>query len=139
MPERMLDDFPGLPWCGQYILGGEEGHTPIPCYNLVHWGEFMEQREKSIVARTGNETKWVSTVFLGLDHRFCGGGPPLLFETMAFCHEGRMMDYFGELRPVPETLDQVRYSCWDDAEIGHKALVRKHLVNPKTRVAREAT
>lgn len=26
----------------------------------------------------------VSTIFLGLDHRFYGRGPPLLFETMTF-------------------------------------------------------
>jgi hypothetical protein len=133
-PERFMTDFPDLPWCGQYILGGEEGHTPIPCYSLTEWGQFMADRDRVIVARTGNEKKWVSTVFLGLDH-YRMGGPPIVFESMAFVDEGRTIDdLFGGQMPVATELDQVRYSCWDDAEIGHQALVRKWLVNAKTRV-----
>ena len=128
-----MDDNPDLPWLGQYTLGGEDGHTPIPCYSLVRWGEWMEEPGHRSLWWTGNETKWVSTVFLGLDHRHFGGGPPLLFESMAFVHEGRTMDYFGEIRPAAETLDQRRYSSWDDAEIGHEMMVRKYLVNAKTR------
>jgi hypothetical protein len=130
---RMLDDFPDFEWLGQHILGGEDGRTPIPCYSLTEWGRWLEEDHHRSLWWTGNATKWVSTVFLGLDHRHWGGGPPLLFETMAFQHEGRTMDFFGDVRPVPETLDQVRYSSWDDAEIGHKALVRKYLVNSKKR------
>jgi hypothetical protein len=130
---RRLTDFDG-PWLGQYILGGDEGHTPLPCYSLMEWGEWLEDRERRIVAYTGNATKWVSTVFLGLDHRHWGKGPPILFESMAFVHEGRTMNYFGRgEEAVPETLDQQRYSSWDDAEIGHKAMVRKYLINAKTR------
>lgn len=53
----------------------------------------------------------VSTVFLGIDRRFFGKGPPLTFETMIFGG------------PLHE--DQWRYSSWDDAETGHKAAVRK--------------
>jgi hypothetical protein len=135
MTRRRLTDFDG-PWLGQYILGGEDGHTPIPCYSLHEWGEWLQHNDdKRSVAWTGNETKWVSTVFLGVDHRIWGKGPPILFETMAFVHQGRTMDFYGrgpEL--VPETLDQARYSSWDDAETGHKAMVRKYLVNAKTRV-----
>jgi hypothetical protein len=54
-------------------------------------------------------------VFLGLDHRFSGKGPPLLFETMAF--EGE--DWAA--------IDCVRYAAWEDAEIGHAAMVRRML------------
>jgi hypothetical protein len=32
-----------------------------------------------------------------------------------------------------------RYSSWEDAEIGHKAFVRRFLVNQKTRVKTNAT
>jgi hypothetical protein len=135
LPERFLTDFPDLPWLGQYILGGEEGHTPIPCYSLTEWGQFMEG-DKRLVARTGNDTKWVSTVFLGLDHHFLWGGPPLVFETMAFINEGRTIKLGDSEMPVAEPLDQARYSSWDDAEIGHQALVRKWLINAKTRVVR---
>jgi len=133
MTRRRMTDFDG-PWLGQYTLGGEDGHTPIPCYSLHEWGQWMEERDHRSLWWTGNATKWVSTVFMGLDHRHWGGGPPILFETMAFQHEGRMSNLFGEERPAPETLCQVRYSSWDDAEIGHKAAVRKYLVNAKTRV-----
>ena len=129
----MLTDFPELPWCGQYILGGEDEHTPVPCYSMTEWGRWMEGSQRSLWW-AGNAKKWVSTVFLGLDHRHWGG-PPLVFETMAFQHEGRTMKFCDDVeRPVPETLCQERYSSWDDAEIGHKAAVRKYLVNQKTRV-----
>jgi hypothetical protein len=137
MTRRRLTDFDG-PWLGQYILGGEDGHTPIPCYSLHEWGVWLATAgDKRIVAWTGNATKYVSTVFLGLNHRHFGDGPPLLFESMAFQHEGRTMDFFGRgEEAVPETLDQQRYSSWDDAETGHKAMVRKYLVNAKTRVGK---
>jgi hypothetical protein len=128
-----MTDFPGLPWCGQYILGGEEGHTPVPCYSMSEWGQFLASNER-IVARTGNDTKWVSTVFLGIDHRYWNG-PPLVFESMAFVDEGKTIDdLHGGRTWVPTSLDCERYSSWDDAEIGHKAMVRKWLINAKTRV-----
>ena len=131
---RRFTDFPELEWCGQYILGGPEGHTPRPCYSMHEWGRFMEG-EGRIVARTGNDIKWVSTVFLGLDHRFWGGGPPLVFESMAFIDEGKTIEWPpGRRMHVATALDEVRYASWDDAEIGHKAMVRKHLINAKTRV-----
>ncbi len=135
MTERRMTDFDG-PWLGQYILGGEDGHTPIPCYNLLEWGTWLEVRENRSLWWTGNATKWVSTIFTGLDSpsRLIFGGPPELFETMVFQHEGRRSNFLGDDRAVPETLCQVRYSSWDDAEIGHKAAVRKYLVNAKTRV-----
>lgn len=47
----------------------------------------------------------ISTVFMGLDHRFFGNGPPLLFETMIFG---------GEHADLMQ-----RYSTWDQAEQGH--------------------
>lgn len=53
---------------------------------------------------------YVSTVFLGLDHRF-GQGEPLVFETMVF---GGPLDQ-----------EQERYSTWDEAEAGHKAMVER--------------
>jgi len=53
----------------------------------------------------------VSTVFiLGINHAF-GEGDPLLFETMIF--EGPLNEY------------QVRYSTWEQAELGHKEALRE--------------
>ncbi len=48
----------------------------------------------------------VSTVFLGLDHRFLGEGPPILFETMAFGRDG-------------STIAQQRCCTWDEAMAQH--------------------
>jgi hypothetical protein len=136
VPSRRFTDF-NLEWGGQYILGGEEGHTPIPCYSLIEWGRWFEENtEKRIVGYTGNAGKYVSTVFLGIDHRYWGRGPPILFESMAFQHEGRTTNLFGREQAVPETLAQERYTSWDDAETGHKAMVRKYLISAKTRVGK---
>ena len=57
--------------------------------------------------------KWVSTVFLGIDHSF-GGGPPLLFETMVFPSKENFRD-----------LGMDRYTTWEEAEKGHKKMVKK--------------
>jgi hypothetical protein len=132
--QRMLDDHPDLPWMGQYTLGGDDGHTPIPCYSLTAWGQWLEKIEHRSLWWTGNKAKYVSTVFLGLDHRHWGGGPPLLFESMAFVDEGKWHEVGGERWRYHTSLGQDRYSSWDDAEVGHKAMVRKYLVNQKTRV-----
>lgn len=66
-----------------YVLGGPDGHTPIPEEDFLKWGEWLETAERH-VAQTRIGNVWVSTVFLGLDHNFFGEGPPILFETMIF-------------------------------------------------------
>lgn len=72
----------------------------------------------------------VSTVFLGLDHRYVPGGPPLIFETMAFW-------------PGRDGYEQTRCSTWMQAEAQHERMVRK-VASPRAvweyvrRVAREA-
>jgi hypothetical protein len=52
---------------------------------------------------------WVSTVFLGLDHRY-GDGPPLVFETMIF--DGPHDGY------------QTRASTYDEAMAQHEEAVK---------------
>lgn len=54
----------------------------------------------------------VSTVWLGLDHQY-GDGPPLIFESMTF-DDGDDGD--GVL--------QWRYGTWEEAEAGHREMVR---------------
>lgn len=57
---------------------------------------------------------WVSTVWLGLDHSFGLGGPPLIFETMTFVVDG----------PRPwEDLDMRRYPTQRWAKLGHSRTV----------------
>lgn len=55
---------------------------------------------------------WVSTVHLGLDHRFSLSGPPLIFETMVFTTAERLTE-----------LDSDRYSTEEEARAGHARLV----------------
>jgi len=82
--------------------------------SLEQWAVSFEDRSAKRVAETtlpnGN---WVSTVWLGLNHRF-GEGPPLIFETMAFLARGD-----------GEELDCDRYSTEAGAVVGHEAMVRK--------------
>ena len=96
---------------GRYILNDRK---PVEEPDLMAWGRWMEGADRR-VALTEHVLFAVSTVFLGLDHRFVGRGPPILFETMAF-H-----------RNTTEDIDCARYATWDDALAGHNAMVRRML------------
>jgi hypothetical protein len=92
-----------------YIL--DENHNVVKA-TLMEWAQFFERIENRTVAWTQvNSEITVSTVFLGIDHRFSGKGPPILFETMVF---GGERDQYT-----------TRYCSWDDAETGHKVLVER--------------
>lgn len=61
----------------------------------------------------------VSTVWLGLDHRFGGDGPPLIFETMVFPKKnGNWLDDYRDV-------DCQRYATEAEALAGHKEMVEK--------------
>lgn len=90
----------------QYIL---DGKTPVPCDNLLKWARWLETADRKVDRETVGDSG-ISTIFLGLDHSF-GTGPPLLFETMVF--GGKLSD------------EMDRYSTWDEAEAGHKAMVER--------------
>lgn len=94
---------------GQYILA-EDGKTPVPCEDTIAWGHwFQAGTDRRRVAKDTIDGVDVSTVFLGLDHRHMGEGPPLLFETMIF---GGKHDQYCD-----------RYSTYDEAIEGHKRAV----------------
>ena len=81
---------------------------------MIEWARDIEKEENKIVKQTVLPNgKWVSTVWLGLDHSF-GEGPPLIFETMVFPKKG---DY-GDL-------DMERYSTEEKSKIGHTKMVKK--------------
>ena len=94
-----------------YVL---DGTTVVPA-TRDQWSEMMERGFRQM-ARTVINDRIVSTVFLGLDHQF-GDGPPLVFETMVFG-----MNANGDIDPRDEH-GQWRYPTWDDAIIGHDAVV----------------
>jgi len=68
---------------------------------------FGDEGKKRVAQTTVSEAE-VSTVWVGLDHRF-GDGPPLIFETMIFGGE------HGE--------SEWRYSTEEAAKAHHHALV----------------
>lgn len=95
-----------------YIL---EDKKPVPVDDLMEWGRWFENRENSIVEKTTIGDSDVSTVFLGLNHRY-GEGEPVLFETMIF---GGDEDGYQE-----------RYCTWDEAVEGHKFACEKVSAKP---------
>src|SRR5262245_28741598 len=102
-----------------YVLDTE--HHLVRVRNVLAWARWYEGNyDKRAVDRTtisGN--CFVSTVFIGLDHRFFDDGPPLVFETMIF--------------GGPTGLDESvwRYASWDDAVTGHDMAVKKVLAAMK--------
>ncbi len=86
-----------------------DGHEPVVCDDLLEWGRWLEGTDRRVASdQIGGVI--VSTVFLGLDHSFVGGAP-VLFETMVFSG--------------PLDGETNRYCTWEEAEIGHAAMVRR--------------
>lgn len=90
-----------------YIL---KDHEPV-AVNMWEWSDWLNLPFEATrrVAKTVVGEAEVSTVFLGVDHNWLGSGPPILFETMIFGGKGDE--------------HQWRYSTWEQAEAGHKAVV----------------
>jgi hypothetical protein len=85
-----------------------DGHNVVETDDIRKWAHSFEGTNR-VVAKTELEGAEVSTVFLGIDHQFEEGGPPLLFETMVF--------------GGPHDQEQERYSTWEEAEAGHARMV----------------
>ena len=91
----------------KYIL--DETGNPIPEPDALRWAEWFEKAgNKRQVAKTEQGGVLVSTVFLGLNHRF-GDGPPLLYETMIF--GGDNDDYQTRCCTRAEALEEHRKAC----------------------------
>jgi len=90
-----------------YILN----HNKVPVRASAEaWRKWLAVKgeDSRQVAYTKINGAKVSTVFLGLDHRW-GEGPPLLFETLVF--EGKHDGYCD------------RCCTWTEAEAQHAAVV----------------
>lgn len=88
-----------------------EGHTPVPEPDIRTWAKRFDMRSADrIVAQTQVGSKFVSTVFVGIDYDFSENGVPLTFETMVF-----------DLR----NSETRRYSTWAEAEAGHAEIVAR--------------
>lgn len=81
---------------------------------MQEWSEKLgDMAYRRVAETTLPNGKWVSTIWLGLNHRF-SPGLPLIFETMVFKSKGE----FGEL-------DSDRYSFEEDALAGHQVMCEK--------------
>ena len=82
--------------------------------DLDTWCQLLhDMAYKRIAETTLPNGRWVSTVWLGLDHQW-GNGSRLIFESMVFPSEDNMSE-----------LDMVRYSTLGEAQTGHEAMVQK--------------
>ena len=92
-----------------YARNGEE-------ITLEQWGPLMNDiAYKRVAMDTFPSGRWVSTVWLGMDHSFSFDGkkvPPLIFETMVFDGTGSGLEE-----------DLERYSTEEQAREGHQRIV----------------
>lgn len=72
--------------------------------DMMTWARKGSSPEK-IISKTVKGDVVVSTVWLGIDHNFGLGGPPIIFETMIF--------------GGPFDQEQWRYSTLEQAQVGH--------------------
>jgi hypothetical protein len=80
--------------------------------NILAWAKLVsDAKYKRIDESTLSDGTWISTVWLGANHRFGGGGPPLIFETMVF--------------KSGDSVDVDRYATEADAIKGHQEMVAK--------------
>jgi len=94
-----------------YILDADNHTVEVDLLTWAEWKARGDQNCRVDFTQVNSECS-VSTVFMGLDHRYFGEGPPVLFETMIF----------GGPPEIDER--QWRWCSWDDAEVGHKTVVR---------------
>ena len=89
--------------------------------SIMDWSAKFEDVDYKVITQTDlPDGKLVSTIWLGINHRF-GPGAPLIFETMVFSSR----DDFGEL-------DMDRYTTEAEAITGHGVMVAKWTTQPET-------
>lgn len=68
---------------------------------------------KRVAEDTLPDGRWISTVWLGINHQY-GDGPPLIFETMVFPSRGEWAEEYCE-----------RYSTEEEALAGHAHVLER--------------
>lgn len=93
-----------------YVLDDGVRGEPRPTYDLLEWGRRYHEDNRHLAEDHLEGGVRVSTVFLGIDHSFSSGGPPVLYETMIFGgeHDGW----------------QDRHTHWADALNRHRGVVK---------------
>jgi hypothetical protein len=95
-----------------YVFDLETG-LPVKAESMEEYNAFIEVNR--LLDQTELATCWISTVFLGLDHRLSDSGPPLVFETMVFPSRRNLSE-----------IDADRYTTREEALAGHKRFVEQH-------------
>ena len=75
--------------------------------------KFDDLAYKRVAQDTLLDGRWVSTVWVGMNHQM-GAGPPLIFETMVFPSNDNMNDEYCE-----------RYSTEEQAVVGHAEVLER--------------
>jgi len=91
-----------------YIL---RGITPVRCDDPDVWIKSWETDSCVVAQDRVGLGVYVTTVFLRWDYANGRGPRPVLFETM--------------VRGDAQELDFTRYCTWEEAEAGHKRIVRR--------------
>lgn len=99
----------------------------VPCKDLFTWAEWFERESEKYHLVDKIEGVRISTVFLGVDHRFGTKGDPILWETMIFNDDW------------DETLGQFRFCLESEAHACHKEWVAKYREILATTAACSAT
>lgn len=88
----------------------------LKAVGLMKWARWMPTHRT--VARDSASRVEVSIVFLGLDHRFGGDGPPIVYETMVFRPDGPRSERWA---------DQIceRYCTREQALAGHAEILAR--------------
>jgi hypothetical protein len=87
----------------------DENDNPVES-DLLSWGRWMEETNRTVAKTKLPNGVLVSTVFLGIDHNF-GSGKSVLWETMIF--------------KGPEDKYQERYTSLAAAIEGHRRAVQR--------------
>ncbi len=83
---------------------------------IKEWEILSQDKDYKLIKQEElKDGKFLSTVWLGLEHGFDQEGNPLIFETMLFPKKGD----WGEL-------DMERYSILEEAEKGHEEMKKKY-------------
>jgi hypothetical protein len=84
------------------------GHEVVPCIDIHIWEKWFTTTDTHVANDMVSNVR-ISTVFLGVDHGW--DNRKLWFETMVF---GGALD--GKIN---------RYTTWNEAVAGHKAMVEE--------------
>ena len=101
----------------------EPDGTILTIDDPIQWAA-ARKRDYRIAETDLPDGSWLSTVFLGVDHSFGSGGPPVLFETGWFASRQDM----GDMR------EQWRWCTEAEAREGHARIadrLRAELAPPK--------